>query len=117
MQLSYHRYPTKEFLIFQRYAFKLSKISSFSKVFDPTSVVDAKVQRLARLISSSEHCVLHTGARISTSAGIPDFRGPRGVWTLEAKGEKPTVDTSFEQAKPTFTHKAIVALHKAGYVK
>lgn len=41
-------------------------------------------------------------------------RGPKGVWTLEAKGEKPNINISFNDAIPTKTHMALVALVKAG---
>ncbi|XP_062616050.1 uncharacterized protein LOC134277756 [Saccostrea cucullata] len=85
--------------------------------FDPSEVVADKVGQLADMIRSSRHLVVHTGAGISTAAGIPDFRGPRGVWTLEQKGEKPQVNVTFDNARPTLTHMALVALERAGIVK
>lgn len=69
------------------------------------------------MIKDAKHLVFHTGAGISTSCGIPDFRGPKGVWTLEEKGEKPSFDVTFQSAKPSFTHMAIVQLEKQGYLK
>lgn len=46
-----------------------------------------------------------------------NFRGPRGVWTLEAKGEKPDISTDFNEAVPTITHMAITKLVEKGKVK
>ena len=37
-----------------------------------------------------------------------------GVWTLEQRGEKPVVDVTFESAKPSTTHLALIALLEAG---
>jgi len=85
--------------------------------FDSEELVAEKCQELADLIKKSGHVVLHTGAGISTSAGIPDFRGPKGVWTLEEKGEKPDFNVSFDEATPTKTHMAIIALIESGYVQ
>lgn len=41
-----------------------------------------KVKLLAKwLVEYEGSCVVHVGAGLSTAAGIPDFRGKRGVWT------------------------------------
>ncbi|KAH8267302.1 hypothetical protein KR018_005195 [Drosophila ironensis] len=85
--------------------------------FDSEEEVAAKCAEIASWIRTAGHVVLHTGAGISTAAGIPDFRGPRGVWTLEEKGEKPDFNVSFDAAKPTRTHMAIVALVASGHVQ
>ncbi|EDV98976.1 NAD-dependent protein deacetylase Sirt6 [Drosophila grimshawi] len=84
--------------------------------FDSEEIVNQKCKELANLIKESKHVVIHTGAGISTSAGIPDFRGPKGVWTLEQKGEKPTFNISFDEAQPTKSHMALRALVDHGYV-
>lgn len=42
--------------------------------FDSEELVNEKCKKLVKMILASKHTVIHTGAGISTSAGIPDFR-------------------------------------------
>jgi len=46
------------------------------------------VRRIAGWISEAEYVVALTGAGTSTESGIPDFRGPRGVWTKNPRAER-----------------------------
>jgi len=46
------------------------------------------IQTIQRWIDSARRVVVLTGAGISTDSGIPDFRGPQGVWTRNPAAEK-----------------------------
>ncbi|KAK2967289.1 hypothetical protein RJ640_004855 [Escallonia rubra] len=105
------------------YAEKLSYIEDvgsvgMSEFFDPPHVLQEKIERLAMMIKKSKHLVVFTGAGISTSCGIPDFRGPRGIWTLQREGKAlPEASLPFHRAMPSMTHMALVELEKAGLLK
>ncbi|GAB5371609.1 hypothetical protein AAMO2058_001594700 [Amorphochlora amoebiformis] len=86
------------------------------EIFEAKEVVEAKIKQLAEYFRESSHTVVYTGAGISTAAGIPDFRGPKGVWTLEKKGEPAPSGLAWEDTKPTLTHKAINLLEKKGLI-
>ncbi len=46
------------------------------------------VQQVRAWLASARRVVVLTGAGISTDSGIPDFRGPQGVWTRNPAAEK-----------------------------
>ena len=46
------------------------------------------VDTVREWVASAGRIVALTGAGISTESGIPDFRGPQGVWTKNPKAEK-----------------------------
>ena len=58
------------------------------------SELDDVVATVRAWIEEAEKVVVVTGAGISTDSGIPDFRGPQGVWTKNPKAEK-TSDISY----------------------
>ena len=46
------------------------------------------LDKARELIDAAQRVVVLTGAGISTDSGIPDFRGPQGVWTRDPKAER-----------------------------
>src|SRR5262247_4306795 len=84
-------------------------------------------------IRAAERIVVLTGAGISTDSGIPDFRGPQGVWTKNPGAEKlatlqnyladsdvrkrswqSRLESPAWQAKPNAGHRALVVLERRG---
>ncbi len=69
------------------------------------------------MVRAAKKMVAYTGAGVSTSAKIPDYRGPNGVWTMRDKGLSAQFDITLEQALPTPSHMALVKLKEAGLIK
>ena len=91
---------------------KLQEEANAAEVEDDPEVLQQKVVRLAELLRAAKHAVVYTGAGVSTSASIPDYRGPQGIWTLSKKGahnassaaKADMMGIAFVDAQPTPTH-------------
>ena len=46
------------------------------------------IRRAAKDLVNSKHAIALTGAGISTESGVPDFRGPDGIWTKHPEMEE-----------------------------
>ena len=95
--------------------------------------VDDLIRTVRGFIERASSVVALTGAGISTDSGIPDFRGPQGVWTKNPEAEKmatiqhymadPDVrkrawrtrlDQFSKDPQPNAGHLALVELEKRG---
>ena len=93
----------------------------------------AEIGVAAGWIESAERVTVLTGAGISTDSGIPDFRGPNGLWTRNPRAEKTAsidhyladpeirrlawqnrLSTPAWTAQPNDGHRALVELERAG---
>ncbi len=86
---------------------------------------------LGDLIAGADEILIVTGAGVSTDSGIPDYRGPRGVWKTEQPvmyqdfvndpdsrveywDQKLRAAEYFNDARPGAVHHACVELEEAG---
>jgi NAD-dependent SIR2 family protein deacetylase len=76
--------------------------------------LEEKIDLAAKLIVNSKKLVVFTGAGISTDSGLPDYRGPDGVWTRRDKGLPPPKSVSWNTVRPNQGHYAIADLLKMG---
>ncbi|XP_013417902.1 NAD-dependent protein deacetylase Sirt6 [Lingula anatina] len=94
-----------------------------AEYFDSEEKVKSEAKRVAHMLRGSSHCIAFTGAGISTSAGIGDFRGKSGKWTemdrakVTGKGAKSKGGFRYSDLRPTYTHEALVKLMKMGILK
>ena len=43
-------------------------------------MIEEQIEKVAQLIVNAKKIIIFTGAGVSTESGIPDFRGPDGLW-------------------------------------
>ena len=94
----------------------------------------AALEDLVELLRKARRILIFTGAGVSTRSGIPDFRGPNGVWTrrrpvyyqdfmtseaarVEHWDYKLEAWPAFRAARPNPVHLAIVKLEDAGKIE
>jgi len=77
-----------------------------------------RVQTLAQWMYESHYLLVFTGAGISTESGLPDFRGPDGLWTRRDKGLPPRpMEVPWDAVEPNAGHRAVVELQKLNKLK
>lgn len=76
--------------------------------------LEDKIELAAKWIFESNRLVIFTGAGISTDSGLPDYRGPDGVWTRRDAGLPPPKSPPWDQVKPNQGHYEILELLKLG---
>src|SRR5215210_7440966 len=98
-----------------------------------TGSLDQLVDAARDWIADASQVTVLTGAGISTDSGIPDFRGPNGVWTKNPAAEKTAtlqhyladpeirriawqnrLSSPAWEAQPNAAHRAIVRLEHRG---
>ena len=77
--------------------------------------VKERIRVCADWIAHSRKLVVFTGAGISTDSGLPDYRGPDGVWTRRDRGlPPPKTSVPIANVQPNKGHRALVDLQSFG---
>src|SRR3712207_4015300 len=80
--------------------------------------LEPTIDTIARHLAESEHVVAFTGAGLSTDSGIPDFRGPDGVWARRDAGlPAPRWRVPPGGVRPNASHLALVELQRLGKLR
>lgn len=103
-------------------------------------LVQELIKRAAEDLVNSSYAIALTGAGISTESGVPDFRGPQGIWTTDPQAEKrayqsydkfltdpkdywedrlakPSLLGNLEEISPNPGHHALAGLEEMGVLK
>jgi NAD-dependent SIR2 family protein deacetylase len=81
-------------------------------------LLEQHIGTIARWIVGSDRIVAFTGAGVSTDSGIPDFRGPDGVWTRREAGlPPPRWRVAPGRVGPNASHLALVELQRLGKLR
>lgn len=111
---------------------------------DSVEEIIKKAKKIAELVQQAQYCIAFTGAGISTSAGIGDYRGKSGKWTeqdreqlveslqdqithcdssltslrkMSSESSSVTDDgVPYESLRPTYTHEALAKLINMGHL-
>ena len=77
-----------------------------------------RIETLAQWMYECKYLVVFTGAGLSTESGLPDFRGPDGLWTRRDKGLPPEpLKVAWDAVEPNAGHLAIAELQKLNKLK
>jgi NAD-dependent SIR2 family protein deacetylase len=80
--------------------------------------LEKRIETLAQWLFDANYIVVFTGAGVSTESGLPDFRGPDGIWTRQEKGlPPPRMTRPWSDMEPNQGHYAIRALQDLGRLK
>jgi len=84
----------------------------------PGKALEERIETLAHWLHGARYPVFFTGAGISTESGVPDFRGPDGLWTRKDKGlGPPPMVKPWDSVEPNGGHIALFELQRLGKLK